>query len=171
MEQLALFRNAPEGFQYEQDFLTISEEANLLESFERLSFVPYEYQEYTAGRLVAWMDETTMTDPVRGLRDRAEKYIDLRGKHLTSALVTKYEPGVPIGWHRDMPPYRDIVGVSLASSCTFRLRRMRNRAWDRFTRTLAPRSMYVMSGPARSEWQHSIPPVPALRYSITFRTI
>jgi alkylated DNA repair dioxygenase AlkB len=35
---------------------------------------------------------------------------------------------------------------------------------------LAPRSSYVMQGPIRWGWQHSIPPTKALRYSITFRT-
>jgi alkylated DNA repair dioxygenase AlkB len=28
-----------------------------------------------------------------------------------------------------------------------------------------------MSGPSRSDWQHSIPDVEALRYSVTFRTV
>jgi alkylated DNA repair protein (DNA oxidative demethylase) len=36
---------------------------------------------------------------------------------------------------------------------------------------LAPRSAYVLAGAARSNWQHSIPPVPDLRFSITFRQL
>jgi alkylated DNA repair dioxygenase AlkB len=36
---------------------------------------------------------------------------------------------------------------------------------------LAPRSGYVLAGPARNQWQHSIPAVPAERYSLTFRTL
>ena len=32
-------------------------------------------------------------------------------------------------------------------------------------------SAYLLSGPARSEWEHSIPPVDATRYSITFRNL
>lgn len=33
-----------------------------------------------------------------------------------------------------------------------------------------PRSGYLLRGPSRTEWEHSIPAVDALRYSITFRT-
>jgi alkylated DNA repair dioxygenase AlkB len=36
---------------------------------------------------------------------------------------------------------------------------------------LEPRSIYVMRGVARSEFQHSIPAVEKLRFSITFRTL
>jgi alkylated DNA repair dioxygenase AlkB len=35
---------------------------------------------------------------------------------------------------------------------------------------LQPRSAYVLRGAARWDWQHSIAPTPALRYSITLRT-
>jgi hypothetical protein len=36
---------------------------------------------------------------------------------------------------------------------------------------VTPRSIYAMSGPSRLEWEHSIPAVEALRYSLTFRTL
>jgi len=36
---------------------------------------------------------------------------------------------------------------------------------------LAPRSGYVLAGPARTAWQHHVPPTKSLRYSITFRTL
>ncbi|HWW25340.1 MAG TPA: alpha-ketoglutarate-dependent dioxygenase AlkB, partial [Caulobacter sp.] len=62
-------------------------------------------------------------------------------------------------------------GVSLLSPCTFRLRRKAGEAWERASITAEPRSAYLMSGASRSAWQHSIPPVGALRYSVTFRTV
>jgi hypothetical protein len=80
-------------------------------------------------------------------------------------------PGAGIGWHRDRPPAVAIAGVSLVSPCSFRLRRKAGETWERATIEAQPRSAYLMSGPARSEWQHSIPPVEALRYSVTFRTV
>ena len=43
--------------------------------------------------------------------------------------------------------------------------------WKRVTLDVAPRSTYLMAGPARQEWEHSIPPVDAPRTSITFRTM
>jgi alkylated DNA repair dioxygenase AlkB len=61
--------------------------------------------------------------------------------------------------------------VSLLSACTFRLRRKIGDRWDRASILAAPRSAYLMIGPSRSDWQHSIPPVEALRYSVTFRTV
>jgi alkylated DNA repair dioxygenase AlkB len=33
-----------------------------------------------------------------------------------------------------------------------------------------PRSIYLLRGPARWEWQHSVSATRSLRYSITFRT-
>ena len=64
-----------------------------------------------------------------------------------------------------------IVGVSLAAPCTFRMRRRRNDGWERVSLTAAARSAYLLSGPARSEWEHSIPAVAATRYSVTFRSL
>ena len=84
-------------------------------------------------------------------------------------LVTEYPPGAAIGWHKDRPMFGEVIGVSLLASCTFRLRRKQGGAWERASIQAAPRSAYLLSGPARSEWEHSIPPLDALRYSITFR--
>ena len=86
-------------------------------------------------------------------------------------MVTEYEPGAPIGWHRDRPQFEDVIGISLASPCTFRFRRKKGAGWERASFIAEPRSAYLLRGPARTEWQHSIPPVEALRYSITFRTL
>jgi len=90
---------------------------------------------------------------------------------LQQALITEYAPGAPIGWHRDKNVFGRIVGVSLLSACTFRLRRRAGDKWERISVIAEPGSAYVLSGPARSEWEHSIPPVDQLRYSITFREI
>ena len=87
------------------------------------------------------------------------------------ALVTEYSPGAGIGWHRDRPPAVAIAGVSLVSPCTFGLRRKADDRCDRAAIVASPRSAYLMSGPARSDLQHSIPEVEALRYSVTFRTV
>jgi alkylated DNA repair dioxygenase AlkB len=85
-------------------------------------------------------------------------------------LVTEYGPGAGIGWHRDKSVFGETVGVSLLSPCVLRLRRkVGERRWERVNVTAAPRSAYLLSGPARSEWEHSIPAVGEPRYSITFR--
>jgi len=61
--------------------------------------------------------------------------------------------------------------LSLGSPCKFRFRRRKNDGWERFTLDAEPRSLYVMEGEARHDWEHSIPPVARRRYSITFRTM
>jgi alkylated DNA repair dioxygenase AlkB len=60
--------------------------------------------------------------------------------------------------------------LSLVSPCVFRMRRKTGATWERTSLTLEPRSAYLLQGPARTEWEHSIPAVEVLRYSITFRT-
>ena len=105
------------------------------------------------------------------LRDRAAALVPVPTAALSEALLTEYQPGAPIGWHRDAPGFGIVVGVSLLSACRFRFRRGPERGSERVTLTLEPRSAYVLSGPARTEWQHSIPEVDTLRYSITFRTL
>jgi alkylated DNA repair dioxygenase AlkB len=85
--------------------------------------------------------------------------------------VTEYGPGAPIGWHKDKFVFGRVVGISLLSPCTFRLRRRRGEKWQRYSITLEPGSAYVMAEEARTVWEHSIPPVEQLRYSITFREL
>jgi alkylated DNA repair dioxygenase AlkB len=96
------------------------------------------------------------------------------------ALINEYRPGAPIGWHRDAPQYDITAGVSLVSSCRMRLRpyvspedaaKLGERRHTTHELALPPRSAYVISGAARSRYEHSIPAVTELRYSITFRTL
>ena len=67
--------------------------------------------------------------------------------------------------------FGDVVGISLLSPCVFRLRRRAGDGWERAAVTAAPRSAYLLRGPSRTEWEHSIPAVDARRYSITFRNL
>jgi alkylated DNA repair dioxygenase AlkB len=91
---------------------------------------------------------------------------------LVQALVSEYRPGTPIGWHRDKPVYGIVVGLSLAGPGRMRFRPLDLQATRDQTvlLELEPRSVYVMQRPIRWDWQHSMLPTKALRYSITFRT-
>src|SRR4051794_2275629 len=85
-------------------------------------------------------------------------------------LVTEYSAGAAIGWHRDKAVFAEVVGVSLLSACRFRFRRQHHDGkWQRAAITAEPRSVYLIAGESRTEWEHSIPAVDRLRYSITFR--
>jgi DNA oxidative demethylase len=106
------------------------------------------------------------------LRARCARLIEVPAERLEEALVTRYPPGAAIGWHRDAPAFGSaVVGVSLLGACTLRFRRADGNGWFRYDRVLEPRSAYVISGTARTSWQHSLAPVRSLRYSVTFRTL
>ena len=109
------------------------------------------------------------------LRERAAAFAGLAPDDLVHALITEYRPGAAIGWHRDRPYYGDVIGISLLSPCTFRLRKKRGAeskgSWERASLRLDRRSIYLMRGPSRDEWEHSIPAVDELRYSVTFRSM
>jgi len=85
--------------------------------------------------------------------------------------VNEYRAGAGIGWHKDKPEFGVIVGLSLGASATMRFRRGHGKTWERVSHVVQPRSIYVLAGEARSGWEHSIPEVSELRYSITFRTL
>lgn len=93
------------------------------------------------------------------------------GTRIGQALCTEYDTGVGIGWHRDKPHFDRLFGLSLGSPCKFRFRKADGSKWQRFTLDATPRSIYMMAGPSRQVWEHSIPGVEAPRYSITFRTM
>jgi alkylated DNA repair dioxygenase AlkB len=166
-----------------EDIVTPDEEQALVRRFESLPFAPFEFQGYLGKRRVVFFgwrydfNDRALgpTDPIpdflHPLRERAAAFAALSPESLGHALITEYAPGAAIGWHRDRPEFAKVVGVSLVSPCRFRLRRRSGAGWERIATELRPGSMYLLDGPARSEWEHSIPPVQSLRYSVTFRTM
>ena len=88
------------------------------------------------------------------------------------ALLIRYDPGAGIGWHRDRPQYGEVIGLSLGARAVLRLRRRREGGgFERAGAELAPRSLYLLSGEVRSEWEHSITPIGETRWSVTLRTM
>ena len=173
----------PDGFRYQAGIISLEEEAELLHHIRELALHPFEFRGYEGKRRVTsfgWRYDFARQalEPAKdlpayllALRERAAAFANIPARHLEQALVTEYEPGAPIGWHRDRDVFGDIVGVSLGAACVFRLRRKAGERWERASITADPRSAYLLSGRARTEWEHSIPPVTALRYSVTFRTV
>jgi alkylated DNA repair dioxygenase AlkB len=173
----------PEGLEYRAELVLPDEEAELLKHFRELDFREYEFQGYFGKRRVVSFglrydpNESTVrsTGDIPGfllaLRQKAAHFAKLAPSELQQALVTEYTQGAAIGWHRDRPAYRDVIGVSFGSACRFRLRRKRGCSWERASLIVEPRSVYVLRGRARTEWQHSIPPAERLRYSVTFRSM
>jgi alkylated DNA repair dioxygenase AlkB len=94
-------------------------------------------------------------------------------QQIQHALAAEYAPGAPLGWHRDVPDFEVIGGLSLLGRARMRMRPYPHRKGDRtgLALELEPRSAYVLSGPARWGWQHAISAPRELRYSLTFRTL
>jgi alkylated DNA repair dioxygenase AlkB len=174
----------PEGFCYCPDAITAEDETGLLAEIAGLPFKEFQFHGFEGKRRVVsfgWRydfseHKALPADPIPPfLRQACDKIQAATGfvfGDLEQVLVTEYTPGAPIGWHKDRRVFGKVMGLSLASPCSFRLRKsLGNGKWQRTTFRLEPRSAYLLSGAARREWEHSIPPVEALRYSLTFRNL
>jgi alkylated DNA repair dioxygenase AlkB len=172
----------PSGFGYWPEAFTVSEERDWLHEIEALPFKPFEFHGYLGKRRIvsfgwrydyvgrALRESEPMPEFLAPLRERAAAVAGLDPANLQQALVTEYDAGVTIGWHRDKPMFEDVLALSFLSPCRLRLRHKSGTRWERWAREIAPRSLYRLSGTVRHEWEHSIPPVEARRYSVTFRT-
>ena len=173
----------PPGFDYWPEVLTGAEQAAVVEQLQRLDFSPYEHMGYQGFRRIAAFGRRydldrgglEAADPwpefLQDLLRRLAGRLGLDETAFVQALVNEYAPGAGIGWHRDRPVYGEIIGVSLLAPCVMRLRRKAGAQWRRAGAGLEPGSVYRLSGEARRDWEHSISPMTALRYSITFRTL
>jgi alkylated DNA repair dioxygenase AlkB len=172
----------PAGLRWQAELIDAAEERALAEQIADLPFKPFEFQGYLGRRRVVsygWRYDfarhvlepaAPIPDFLLPLRARAAAFAGRDPEAFRQALVLEYAPGAGIGWHRDRPQFEEVVGVSLLAPCPLRLRRRAGERWERATFIAQPRSAYLLSGPARTDWEHSIPPVEALRYSVTFRT-
>lgn len=173
----------PAGFRYRPEFIDRNEEQRLVRALERLEFAAFEFQGFLGKRRIVsfgWRYDFNrgglqrtqdMPEFLMPIREAAAAFAGLHASKLQQVLLTEYSPGAAIGWHKDRAVFGDVVGISLLSACTFRFRRKAGAKWERSSLILEPRSVYLLRDASRSQWQHSIPPAPALRYSITFRNV
>jgi len=183
--QADLFRKSsePEGFRYRTGVVAPAEEQRLVSQIADLPLKEFLFQGFVAKRRVMSFGRRydferarfEKTDEIPGflldLRGRAAAFAGLAADALVHVLVTEYAAGAQIGWHKDRPVFEDVIGASLLSACTFRFRRKHGAKWERHSLQAEPRSIYLMRGPSRWDWQHSIPAVERLRYSVTFRSL
>ncbi len=173
----------PEGFRYQADLLPPAEEQELIEQIAALPLKEFEFHGYTGKRRVisfGWhydfgTERLHQAEEIPSFlqrpRERAAAFAGLQADDLPHVLVTEYSPGTTIGWHRDKGVFDQVIGISLVSPCTFRFRRKTSSGWERYSLTAEPRSAYLLGGASRTSWEHSVAPVEALRYSITFRSL
>jgi hypothetical protein len=182
--------DVPAGFRYRADFITSAEEASLTEEIGRVEFSAFEMRGVVARRRVAFFGRSydaggaaALPLPIflMPLRAKIAAWAHVEPEAFAMELINEYPPGAPIGWHRDAPMYDIVAGVSLLSPCRMRFRPYVRpgaaRATPRLPRTatheitLERRSAYLMTGESRSAYEHHIPAVTTLRYSVTFRTL
>jgi alkylated DNA repair dioxygenase AlkB len=188
--QGALFDAAdglPQGLTLAPTFIDAAEEHALLEVAATLPLHEARYKQYTARRRVfaygsrADYEEDRLRPVPIGelpaalhrLRERLAAWVGVAPEEFVHVMIAQYQKGTPLGWHRDAPYYELVCGVSLGSPARLRFRPWQPRdpkKEDIVTIELAPRSAYAMRGAARWGWQHSVPPVPRLRHSVTMRT-
>jgi alkylated DNA repair dioxygenase AlkB len=176
----------PRGFSYFPAFLSNEEETELMNVIEKTELHNLNFHGYMAHRKVASFgyDYSFVNRSLTKGKDIPAEFdhlikkisitLSLDPTLIAELLVTEYPVGSVINWHRDAPPFDLIAGVSLLSDCTFKLRPQEKINQTRSATLSFPverKSLYVMNGSARTDWQHSIAPVKTKRYSITFRTL
>ncbi|HUH84631.1 MAG TPA: alpha-ketoglutarate-dependent dioxygenase AlkB [Stellaceae bacterium] len=172
----------PEGFAYRDEVIAPDEEAALVAAFAGLPFQPFDFHGYLGKRRVvsfgwrydyggnALRESEPMPPFLEPLRVRAARFAGLAPDALQQAMVTEYAAGAGIGWHRDKPMFEDVIALSFLAPCRLRFRRKAATGWSRAAQEVRPRSAYLLRGPSRRQWEHSIPPLDRLRYSLTFRS-
>lgn len=172
----------PKGLQYADDFVSAAEAIDLVAKVAALPLQRFQFGQYEGKRRVASFGYSydyaarrlVEAEPIPEWLSDVSRRVETFGgpkTRIQQILCTEYDVGVGIGWHRDKPHFDRIFGLSLGTTCKFRFRRPASTKFERFTLEAKPRSIYMLSGEARSVWEHSIPTVEAKRYSITFRTM
>ena len=178
--------DVPPGFEYRAGIVSAAEETALAAAIAAVEFSTFEMRGVIARRRVAFFGETydrgegsspPLPEFLFPLRARLAAWARIDPGQLAMALINEYAPGAPIGWHRDAPQYDIVCGVSLLSECRMKFRPYVRPGEAGSARrpathaiTLERRSAYLMTGESRSRYEHHIPAVTSLRYSITFRT-
>jgi alkylated DNA repair dioxygenase AlkB len=188
-DQRELFRRPtglPSGFLYQPAFLTPAEEQSLIAQIPALPLEEARYKSFTARRRIvsfgagydfetnALLPAPPLPSFLHPLRERVSGWTGIPAAELRQCTIAEYERGTQLGWHRDVPRFGVVAGISLGSPCRMRLRpypHVKHRKDRSLILVLEPRSAYVLRDDARWHLQHAISPTKSLRYSITFRTI
>ena len=176
----------PQGFGYFPEFITEAEEKGLCEQISGIQLHTFNFQGFEAKRKVASFgydysfDKRSLSKgkdippTFNSLIAKVALKLNVAEEDFAELLVTEYPPGSVINWHRDAPPFDLIAGISLNSDCIFKLRphdKAKQGRGSIISFPVARRSLYVIHGIARTDWQHSIAPVKQVRYSVTLRTL
>jgi alkylated DNA repair dioxygenase AlkB len=179
--------DVPRGFLYRPEFISEADEVALADAIGTIAFSKFEMRGVVARRRVAFFGESyagAESAPVPRflvrLRAMVAEWANVQEAAFAMVLINEYGPGAPIGWHRDAPQYDLVAGISLLSSCRMKFRPYVRSGAETPTPvrrlatheiTLERRSAYLMTAESRNDYEHHIPAVKDLRYSITLRTL
>jgi alkylated DNA repair dioxygenase AlkB len=184
-EQGELFAAPPivPGLRLVREAVSAAEQEQLAARIDAAPLAPFQFGQWEGKRLTVHYgsaydfsrqrldDAPPLPDWLLALRDKLAPQAGLDPAAFAAALVLRYDPGAGIGWHRDRPQYGEVLGLSLTAPCILRLRRRTTTGFERRNLALPPRSLYLLSGEVRREWEHSIAPLDTTRRSITLRTL
>jgi alkylated DNA repair dioxygenase AlkB len=171
------------GLELVREAVTPAEEAELAARIDAAPLAPFQFGQWEGKRLTVHygsaydfsrhrLDEALpLPDWLIAVRDQLAPQVGRDPAAFAAALLIRYDPGAGIGWHRDRPQYGEVLGLSLSAPCVLRLRRRTENGFERRSVDLPPRSLYLLSGEVRREWEHSIVPLEMTRRSITLRTL
>jgi alkylated DNA repair dioxygenase AlkB len=178
------------GLTYTPDYITPDEETRLLEQLDqqpwsselrrRVQHYGYRY-DYKAQMITPDMQAAHLPPWLQELARRLQQ--DTHTPTLPDqVIVNEYLPGQGIADHIDcVPCFGDgILSLSLESGCEMRFTEQTTRV--QVPLWLAPRSLLLIQGAARYQWQHGIPARKSdlhngqrvqrgRRVSLTFRTV
>ena len=183
--QHELFAPAPvvAGLVLAEEAISPDEERALAARIDAAPLTPFQFGQWEGKRLTmnygsgydyqrgALADAPPLPEWLVELRNRLAPLVGLDPGAVQQALLIRYDPGAGIGWHRDRPQYGQVIGLSLSAPAKLRLRRRVEGGFERRSMELPPRSLYLLSGEVRQEWEHSITPMEVTRRSVTFRTL
>lgn len=176
----------PEGFSYFPEFINQEEEKTLLEEISKVDLHTFIFRGYEAKRKVASFGYDynfedgqlkkgkAIPEGFTAVMNKVAAQAAIDPMKIAELLIIQYPPGAVINWHKDAPPFDLIAGISLLEDCTFRLHPTDKNLQVKknvISFSVDRRSLYLMKGIARTDWQHSITPLKRERYSITFRTL
>jgi alkylated DNA repair dioxygenase AlkB len=169
------------GLHLKLDAITGTDERELIAEIEQIDLPHFQFQAWLSKRRTrsfGWRYDfrdasfgpaEPIPEFLRPLKAVAAEFAGIQDENVVQVSLIKYEPGAGIGWHKDRPELDAVIGVSLGTEATMRFRRRSRDGFARASVVLPPRSIYLLDGEVRYEWEHSIPPVTTPRWSITFR--
>jgi alkylated DNA repair dioxygenase AlkB len=187
--QLALFADDPPappipGLRLVLDAITPEQEAQIAARIDASPLTPFQFGQWEGKRLTANYGSAydyqrahpipapPLPEWLEDLRSQLAPLFEREPAAFLQGLLIRYDPGAGIGWHRDRPQYGEVIGLSLSAPATMRFRRkLPDGKFERVGVDLPPRSAYLLTGPSRSEWQHSIVPMEQTRRSVTLRSM